>query len=200
MIVFPAMPVRNACVNVVFNRQIFSTQECDRIVSSAVPDGWEEALVGRNPSGEFGEVPAVRSNRQQRLPVDAGGFPISRICQEVSRANSEGWQFDLAGIVADDVPWIMRYDSEGRGHNDWHVDIGQGANASRKLGFSLQLSDPGSYDGGDLEFHNVAVEREALRRAGTLIIFPAYWLHRVTPVTRGSRHVVVGWMHGPSFR
>ena len=36
--------------------------------------------------------------------------------------------------------------------------------------------------------------------ASTLAIFPTYWLHRVTPVTKGTRDAVVGWVHGPSFR
>jgi len=33
-----------------------------------------------------------------------------------------------------------------------------------------------------------------------MVIFPIYWLHRVTPVTRGTRDVAVGWVPGPSYR
>ena len=102
-------------------------------------------------------------------------------------------------MVYDDLPWIMRYDAGGKGHYDWQVDIGQGANASRKLGFTLRLSDGDSYRGGDLQFHNMNLDAEMLRKRGTLIAFPAYWLHRVAPVTEGCRHAVVGWVHGPSF-
>jgi PKHD-type hydroxylase len=33
-----------------------------------------------------------------------------------------------------------------------------------------------------------------------LLVFPAFWLHRVTPTTKGTRQAIVGWVHGPSFR
>jgi len=201
MIVFPTLPVRNPSVSIVYHRQVLGPGDCHKILDSLDEDGWEEALVGgHSPPGTFAEIPNVRSNRQQRLPVDAGGYPLNPICGEICQANSAGWRFDLIGLVVDDLPWVMRYDEGGRGHNDWHVDIGQGANASRKLGFTLQLSPADAYEGGDLEFYNMAVDRQALRQQGTLIVFPAYWLHRVAPVTRGSRYACVGWAHGPSFR
>jgi len=200
MFVMPSMPVRNQCVSVAFHRQIFSTEECDRILSSVDPNKWVEATVGgHGRDGGFARVEAVRSNRQQHVPMDTTGFPLNRILAEVSTANSDGWKFELAGVVYDDFPWIMRYDEGGKGHYDWHVDIGQGANASRKLGFTLQLSDGDSYRGGDLEFHNMNLDAPVLRKRGTLIAFPAYWLHRVAPMTAGSRHALVGWVHGPSF-
>jgi PKHD-type hydroxylase len=44
------------------------------------------------------------------------------------------------------------------------------------------------------------LDRAQVRQKGALVIFPTYWLHKVHPVTRGTRHVVVGWMHGPSYR
>jgi len=201
MIVFPAVPVRNPSVNVVFHAQVFSAEECQQLIATADAARWEPGSVGgRGGAGDFNVVRDVRSNYQQRLPVDANGYPLNRLSAEVCRVNSEGWRFDLSGFVADDLPWLMRYDAEESGHYDWHIDIGRGANASRKLGFSLQLSPPESYDGGDLEFANMAVDRDALRRQGTLIIFPAYLQHRVAPTTRGTRFVCVGWMHGPSFR
>ena len=201
MIVFPAMPVRNPCVGIVYHRKVFSAEDCARIVASATSDRWEEGQVGGHQGkGTFSLQPTTRSCRQQRLPIEPTGYPIDRITADICQANSTGWQFQLSGFVGDDMPWIMRYDEQGRGHYDWHIDLGQGATASRKLGFSLQLTDGNAYDGGDLELHNANVEAAALREIGTLIVFPSYWLHRVAPVTRGSRLVVVGWVHGPSFR
>lgn len=201
MIVFPALPVRNPCVGIVFHRKVFSLEECRRIAATAVPERWEEGMVGGHQgAGVFSEVPNTRSCRQQRLPVAQTGFPIDRICAEICQANSSGWQFQLSGFVGDDMPWLMRYDEGGRGHYDWHVDLGQSATASRKLGFTLQLTDGADYDGGDLEFYNLGVDPAVLREIGTLIVFPSYWMHRVATVTRGSRLAAVGWVHGPSFR
>jgi PKHD-type hydroxylase len=95
---------------------------------------------------------------------------------------------------------LLSYRGTIADHYDWHVDIGRGKTASRKLGFTVQLSASAEYEGGDLEFHGIPSDREAFRRKGLLLVFPAFWLHRVTPITKGTRHVIVGWVHGPSFR
>lgn len=201
MIVFPAMPVRNQCVGIAFHKASFSPEECQSIINSAKDEAWGEGLVGgRGRPGELREVPESRSCRQQTLPVQNNGYPINRIFSELCQANSDGWKFELSGLVEDDLPWIMRYDADGRGHNDWHVDLGQAVNASRKLAFTVQLSDPESYGGGDLSFHNMDLDANVVRQIGMMTVFPTYWLHRVAPVTRGVRYAVVGWVHGPSFR
>ncbi len=201
MIVFPALPVRNQCVGIAYHKLAFTPEECQEIIKTASEAAWEEGLVGGHGGpGEFMKVPKVRSCREQRLPVQNNGYPVSRIVAELCQANSDGWKFELSGLVEDDLPWIMRYDAGGAGHYDWHVDLGQAANASRKLAFSLQLSDPSSYDGGDLSFHNMNLDPAMVRQIGMMTIFPTYWLHRVSHVTRGIRYAVVGWVHGPSFR
>ena len=35
---------------------------------------------------------------------------------------------------------------------------------------------------------------------GSMVVFPAYILHSVLPVTKNVRYALVGWVHGPSFR
>jgi PKHD-type hydroxylase len=202
VIVFPTLPCRNQGISGINFRAVFSPAECDRIAASAKPQAWQTGMVGGYAPGAQGTVQrGVRSCEEQRLPIDAAsGFPLNRISYEISNLNSEIWRFDLSGFVSDDPAALMRYEAGDGGHYAWHVDVGRGPNASRKIGFTLQLTDPGEYDGADLEFHNMEVDRAALRRRGTLIAFPAYWLHRVAPVTRGRRLVVVGWVHGPTFR
>lgn len=85
-------------------------------------------------------------------------------------------------------------------HFNWHQDFGAGEISDRKLSLTVQLSDPDEYEGGDLEFmvnHNVV---KAPRVKGTIIIFPSFILHRVTPITKGTRKSIVGWVSGPPFR
>ena len=118
----------------------------------------------------------------------------------ISEVNSTYWQFELSGFAYDDMPYLMRYTGPRQDKYDWHVDMGRFHSASRKLSFSLQLTDGAAYDGGDLEFFNTTAERAAFRKAGTMLIFPSYWMHRILPLTRGQRDVMVGWVHGPSYR
>jgi PKHD-type hydroxylase len=195
----PALPARNNAVSRIHGDHIFSDKECDEIVRSAERQTPKEARIG---SAGAGAVKAkVRSVLEQVLPVDpANGFPVVRILGEICRMNSGLWYFELTGFVPDDPPQLLTYRGGTGDHYDWHIDIGMENTASRKLGFTVQLSASSEYDGGDLEFHSVQVDREAFRRKGTMLVFPTYWLHRVSPLTRGTRRVIVGWVHGPSFR
>ena len=67
----------------------------------------------------------------------------------------------------------------------------------RKLSFSLLLSDPDTFEGGDLAFPTGPFA--AARAQGTLALFPSFLLHRITPVAAGDRHAVVGYVLGPTF-
>lgn len=76
----------------------------------------------------------------------------------------------------------------------------------RKLSFSLQLSDPSTYVGGDLQFLTEPALNQppklinAPKQQGTIIIFDPYIIHRVTPVKSGVRKSIVGWVVGPRWK
>ena len=99
-------------------------------------------------------------------------------------------------------------------HYTWHPD--QNAhpylsdhihlnNKIRKLSLTLQLSDPADYKGGNLEFiwlqkGKPVIERKLeLKEQGTIIVFPSFVTHRVTPVTKGKRWSLVNWSVGRTF-
>jgi PKHD-type hydroxylase len=65
----------------------------------------------------------------------------------------------------------------------------------------LMLGDPAEFEGGDLEVMAGSAAPVTLeQRQGRAWFFPSYILHRVTPVTQGTRRSVVVWAGGPSFR
>jgi len=195
----PALPARNPAIGLIRAEQIFSDSECNQIRQSGDRQAWQEGRVGSSGAGLV--TAPIRSVLEQPLPIDpSSGFPLVRILTEICRLNSELWYFDLTGFVPDDEAMLLSYRGTIADHYDWHVDIGRGKTASRKLGFTVQLSTSAEYEGGDLEFHGIPSDREAFRRKGLMLVFPAFWLHRVTPITKGTRHVIVGWVHGPSFR
>ncbi len=106
-----------------------------------------------------------------------------------------GYRFALWGIC--EALQFTEYNEGGLFH--WHVDDGAPGVISRKLSFTLQLSDPRAYEGGDLEIWG-STRTTCSRERGTLICFPSYTLHRVTPVTRGVRRSLVVWVTGPPFQ
>lgn len=62
------------------------------------------------------------------------------------------------------------------------------------LSFTLFLSDPDDYDGGELVTDTTAGEQRYKLPGGSLVLYPSSTLHRVNPVTRGARLAAVGWV------
>lgn len=94
---------------------------------------------------------------------------------------------------------LARYDSSDRGFYDWHTDFGDVA-PRRKISISVQLSRSEDYEGGDIELLYKGQPEKAERARGTVIAFPSFALHRVTPVTRGARWSLVAWITGARWR
>lgn len=118
-------------------------------------------------------------------------------------------QEELAGLIADN-PVLMaaaqprRFSpliiskTAGGGHYGAHVDnalMGKGAQRLRTdLSFTLFLTPPGDYEGGELVVHAAGMTQELKGEAGQLVLYPSTSIHEVRPVTRGTRIVCVGWI------
>ena len=76
-----------------------------------------------------------------------------------------------------------------------HVDnaLMKGGHRS-DLSFTVFLSDPKDYDGGELVIEGADSEQGYKLPAGSAIVYPSTTLHRVDPITRGERWAVVGWV------
>ena len=120
----------------------------------------------------------------------------NRIGQIGSQTNMERYGFEILGY--NDALQMAEY-TEGH-FFEWHMDFGPGGASNRKLSISVQLSDSDEYEGGDLQFminHKILC---APRTKGTVVIFPSFVLHRVTPITKGTRRSIVGWLAGQPYR
>lgn len=62
------------------------------------------------------------------------------------------------------------------------------------LSATLFLTDPGEYDGGELEIESQFGLQSVKLAAGDLVLYPSTSLHRVTPVTRGARIASFFWI------
>jgi len=100
------------------------------------------------------------------------------------------------------------------GFYGWHQD-NSGVNESnniRKLSLTLVLSNPDTFEGGELQFYNgdrpmqdkgeITGEQitNDIKSQGTVIVFDSLDWHRVTPVSKGVRHSIVCWTVGPTFK
>lgn len=175
--------------------QGFSSQEIDKIVTdcSKVPTQYGSIAGG----GEEDEITSVRKSTVRWIPqTDEFSWIYWRISDLVKEANSI-WNFDLHSM-----PEAIQYTEyfDNGGHYDWHQDIGPGELSIRKVSVTIQLSDTDDYEGGDLEILRGGSPEKTIRGKGATVIFPSYLLHRVTPVTRGTRRSLVLWLGGSHFK
>ena len=77
----------------------------------------------------------------------------------------------------------------------------------RKLSMTVNLTKPENYAGGNLKFDlgaHAGKKRfkvcEEIRPTGSIIIYPSFTYHCVTPVTRGTRYSLVLWSLGKPWR
>jgi PKHD-type hydroxylase len=121
------------------------------------------------------------------------------------QANNKAWHFDVRAVGAVQVAAYR----EG-GHYRWHTDSGGPApeGFQRKLTVVAPLSNPDDYEGGKLELQclseggaqdaGLVIAEAAV--PGSIVVFPAFTPHRVTPVTRGVRRSIVAWLIGQPLR
>jgi PKHD-type hydroxylase len=112
------------------------------------------------------------------------------------------WNFDLKEFE----PFQYTIYEEGD-HYDWHIDSHTKPYPNgfiRKISFTLCLNE--DYEGGEFEIAslnpkgvNQNIKFKDKFTTGTLISFPSFSWHKVHPVTKGTRKVLVGWIVGPSF-
>ena len=93
------------------------------------------------------------------------------------------------------IPTFARY-TPGMEYG-WHLDnaiAGAGAPLRSDLACTVFLSEPDTYDGGELVLQLASGEQEIKLSAGEAVVYPATTIHRVAHVTRGVRLVAITWI------
>jgi PKHD-type hydroxylase len=121
---------------------------------------------------------------------------VSKCYMEIANQSAE-WGYSLSG---QEETQIGRYKSTDEGYYDWHIDAGAPKNGiQRKLSCVILLNDPSEFEGGILQLKGME-DQNVLDKQGSIIVFPSFIEHKVTPVTKGVRYSAVTWASGPSFR
>jgi len=79
-------------------------------------------------------------------------------------------------------------------HYGSHVDDALMHGMRTDVAFTLFVSGPDSYDGGELVIETAAGDDAIKLEPGSLVAYPATSLHHVADVTRGERLAIVGWV------
>ncbi|GGI17252.1 MAG: Fe2+-dependent dioxygenase [Oxalicibacterium faecigallinarum] len=151
---------------------------------------WED---GRQTAGHMA---AKAKNNQQLAHDNPVGTQLSNFVLEALGRNP---LFMSAALPLKVVPPMFnRYESGGT-YGD-HVDgairsiAGTPHRIRTDISATLFLSDPDSYDGGELVVNDTYGERATKLNAGDMILYPGTSLHHVRPVTRGVRLACFFWV------
>jgi PKHD-type hydroxylase len=170
--------------------ELFSPDEVREIRAALEGADWSD---GRATAGHR----AARVKENEQLPLD---HPLAKqLADRVLARLSQTPLFIAAALPAKVLqPRFSRYD--GRGHYGNHVDNaifpipGTGEHLRSDVSSTLFLSDPDDYDGGELVIDDMFGSHSIKLPAGDAVIYPGSSLHRVTPVTRGTRFASFFWV------
>jgi len=163
-----------------------TVQHCRRLLEDA------EWVDGRVTAGHQGA--RVKDNLQ--IPAE---HPAARqVGETIQAALGQNPLFLSAALPLRILPPMFNRYSGGQQFG-MHVDgsIRQGPNGQRlrtDLSCTLFFAEPTEYDGGELIIEDTYGTKSAKLPAGDMILYPSTSLHRVTPVTRGTRLCAFFWL------
>lgn len=169
---------------------VFSPQEAQMLVEKLRATSW---IDGKATAGAQSQ--RVKHNRQ----LD-GDNPLGReIGDEIINRLAKDAVFMSAALPKRIYPPLFNRYGMGESFG-FHIDNAvRGIRASRErvrtdLSATLFLSDPDTYDGGELVIRDTYGEQRVKLKAGSMILYPGSSVHKVEPVTRGERIASFFWI------
>lgn len=189
------LPLKHNFAEFVYYQGLFLPHEIDKILKLWDQDKTIKATL--SGEGDAKHKDDLRKSSVMFLDnISEHKWIYDKLASLAISCNNERYWFDLLGFHQE--LQLTRY-SEGD-FFDWHLDFGAGEISARKLSIIVQLSEADEYEGGDLQFMINQKTVTAPREKGTIVVFPSFIMHRVTPITKGTRQSIVGWVSGPPFR
>ena len=150
----------------------------------------------RDGRGTAGFQSALVKNNLQLPAASEQGLQAAALIDQGLARNP---LFMSAALPARIFPKLFNVYGEGQSfglHVDNAIRYAPGATSGIRtdLSATLFLSEPDSYDGGELVIQDTYGEHAVKLPAGDMVLYPAGSLHRVTPVTRGMRLCSFFWI------
>ena len=167
--------------------EALSGAECDAAIALATPARLAPAPVYGGDGATI--VPSVRDAASALIERADAGWLFERLDGLFAEGAAA---FALpVGAISEPIQ-IVRYGTGGH-FQMWHTDAGADQVETRRISMSVELSALGDHDGGALEVVPELVGRPRQLARGGAHLFPSRALHRVGPVTRGTRWALVAW-------
>ncbi len=149
---------------------------------------WQDGTV------TAGATASKVKRNQQAILTDAGGGKLRRFLFDAVQhhpvmkiaARPNRWTHVMVSRTRDGGGYGMHMDNAHmRGGTRW---------IRTDLSYTLFLSDPNDYEGGELVIQQPGGVQSLKLNRGDLVLYPSSTLHQVNDVTKGERVVCVGWI------
>ncbi len=184
---------------------VFSPEELDEIERYCGELGVEKAMVMQSRGVLVADDKLRKSHIMHHSVAPENRWIFERVVETFEQANRDAFNFELDGF---NTFQYSEYRDEGA-HYEYHMDLSfastsERAVIGRKLSLSIMLGEQNEFTGGAFEMviDSQTLERPLTvpHRRGRFVFFPSFVMHRVAPVTSGTRRSLVFWALGPKFR
>ena len=201
-----------------FWKNVIPRRLCDEIIQYGLKHKQGRATTGdqgrdrdplKNPLS-VKEIKQLKKKRDSAVVWMNDNWIYKEIQPYVHHANvSAGWNFQWKQSESCQFTIYTKGQYYGWHKDSWDESYtipGTLQGKIRKLSMTVSLSDQKEYSGGNLEFDFRAISKnkpwvcKEINSKGSLVVFPSFVWHRVTPVTRGTRYSLVSWHSGAPFK
>lgn len=192
------------CQNIICIDNGFTKEEIDTFLGQMSEINAAAALVGEPPTKEdnidkiIEDAWHIRKSNVYFLNVYSEKYKwiYEKMTTYVNYINNLNFRKNLYGI---EPMQYTEYDSEYQGFYGKHKDDEYSSlrPLKRSLSYSIQLTDPREYEGGELIIYDGEKQTIANKQQGSITFFDSIMQHEVKPITSGFRKSLVGWVLGP---
>lgn len=191
-----------------FFNNALSSDTCDKIIELGLS---KKTFLARTHGYSYDQFKDLNKNQKNNLKKIRNSnicflddkWLMSILNNFVVKANiNSGWKYQID--YSERIQFTKYKKNQHYGfHADSSVKDIDSYGKIRKLSLVACLSDPKEFKGGDFEFQfrnnedpTIITPVPELRNKGTVIVFPSFLYHRVTPLTKGTRYSLVMWTRG----
>jgi PKHD-type hydroxylase len=155
-----------------------------------------DALIAKS-SFVDGKLTASMAAKEVKnnLQIEADNENLAEIQKIISAALAQSPLFNIAALPKTVYPFLVSKYSAGK-YYGWHVDSPIMGNPPIRtdLAMTIFLSDPATYEGGELMIQSDTGSMNFKPAKGDAVLYPCQYLHCVNEIKSGERVAAVTWV------
>ena len=132
---------------------------------------------------------------KNNLQMESNNESLAQIQQIINTALQQSPLFNIAALPKNIHPFLISKYTAGKFYG-WHVDSPVMGNPPIRtdLAMTIFLSDPATYEGGELMIQSDTGESNFKPSKGDAVLYPCQYLHCVNEIKSGERVAAVTWV------